>query len=391
MKRRIRWIGAVLALGMLLPSCGQAGDADVQTSGLSAQESVTVSETGVPESTPDISQYVIVRPDDDSGLVGMMQTIRARIKQMTGAEILPANELMLPGKTAPECEILLGETVRDMSKQVYASLEMGEYAVVREGNRIVIAGRGNEPLEAAVKYFFANYFADGALTFPAETEYRAVYEYDTFYDVLVGKTINVLGDSYVSPSSLEDGKIWPQLLAEKYEMNYRNYGKGGNGLASPEATGTPMVTRYKEMSKNADIVFVVGGRNDYNHSYPVGKVGDTTTDTFCGALSVLIDGLREKYPNSLILFSTSFYVNEDMKAYTDATLAVCQSKGIPCFHAADQSLSGVRMNDSSFRSRYCVKPNDVSHLNADGMKLVFPAYEKFIGEQAEKYFGQVAE
>ena len=380
------FVSAVLLFALLLPSCGQAQASET----METQEHTGTSETvAVPEvAVQDISPYVIVRPDGDVGLLTMMQSIRARIKNITGVEILPANELMMPGKSAPECEILLGETVREQSRQVYASLALGEYAVVREGKRIIIAGRGNEPLEAAVKYFFTNYFADGALVFPEETEYRAAYEYDAFYEVLVGKTINVMGDSYVSPTSLDDGKIWPQLLAEKYAMNYRNYGKGGNGIASPEATGTPMVSRYHEMNSKADIVFVVGGRNDYNKSYPVGKVGDTTTDTFCGALSVLIDGLRAKYPNTLILFSTSWYVNEDMKAYTDATLAVCQSKGIPCFHAADQSLSGVRMNDSSFRSRYCIKPTDVSHLNADGMKLVLPAFEKFIGEQAELYFGQ---
>lgn len=379
----------ILLIFVLLPSCGQSGNQNISDTSATTEYAGESEPESLPEvAAQDISQYVIVRPDDDAGLVSVMQSIRARIKNITGVEINPANELTLPGRSAPEYEILLGETVREQSKQVYASLALGEYAVVRDGNRIVIAGRGNEPLEAAVNYFFANYFADGALVFPEAAEYRAAYEYDAFYDVLVGKTINVMGDSYVSPSSLDDGKIWPQLLAEKYEMNHRNYGQGGNGVVSPEATGTPMVKRYTQMNNNADIVFVVGGRNDYNKSYPVGKVGDTTTDTFCGALSVLIDGLREKYPNSLILFSTSWYVNEDMKAYTDATLAVCESKGIPCFHAADQSLSGVRMNDSSFRSRYCVKPSDVSHLNADGMKLVLPAYEKFIGEQAEMYFGQ---
>ena len=107
---------------------------------------------------------------------------------------------------------------------------------------------------------------------------------------------------------------------------------------------------------------------------------------YCGALAVLIDGLRAKYPDSLILFSTSWYVNDDMKAYTDATLAVCEAKGIPCYNAADPSRSGVMMYQPSFRSQYCVKPNDVSHLNAAGMNLVLPKFEAFIAEEAAKYF-----
>ena len=281
---------------------------------------------------------------------------------------------------------MLGETRRALSKDLYESLPLGGYAVVYRDGKIAIAGRGEEPLQAAVNYFIDHYFVNRVFTIPEQTDFRAEYKYEQFYDVLVGKSINVLGDSYVSDGSLDDGKIWPQLLAEKYDMNYRSYGKGGNAIGSTAASGTPMVTRYREMRGGVDIVFVIGGRNDYNQKFPIGQVGDTTADTLCGATALLIDGLREKYPDSLILFSTSWYVNEDMKAYTDATLAVCEAKGIPCFHAADQKLSGVYMDQAGFRSTYCIKPGDVSHLNAAGMRLVMPKFEQFIAEEAEKFF-----
>lgn len=381
--KHIRRFAAMLALLLLLPSCGaeRSTQTAVQTTTQAPQTQSTA------PAVQDISSYVIVRPDGDVGTLSVMQDMRARIERITGVSIAPANELLMPGRPAPACEILLGETRREMSQQVYASLALGEYAVVRDGSRIVIAGQGDEPLAAAVDYFFTHYFADGALVFPAQSEHRAVYEYEQYYEVLEGKIIHVLGDSYVSPASLKDGKIWPQLLADKYGMEHRNYGQSGNAIAAEAATGVPMVTRYAQMRNDADIVFVIGGRNDYNQRYPVGAVGDTTADTFCGALSLLLDGLREKYPDSLILFSTSWYVNADMKAYTDATLAVCEQKGIPCFHAADGSLSGVHMDQPTFRARYCVADNDVSHLNAAGMRLVLPAFERFIGEQAAAFFG----
>jgi hypothetical protein len=38
------------------------------------------------------------------------------------------------------------------------------------------------------------------------------------------------------------------------------------------------------------------------------------------------------------------------------------------------------MTDASFRAKYCMKPTDISHLNADGMKLVLPYFEKFIAD-----------
>ena len=373
---------ALLCIGFLT-SCGT--QAAVETTVPVSETTADVTEESIP--TPEISQFIITRPDGEDSYLTLMNSLRASIKRMSGVELSPASDLIIPNRKEPEFEILLGKTRRALSQELYDSLPLGGYAVVYRDGKVAIAGRGDEPLEAAVEYFMNHYFVDRVFTIPEQTDFRAEYPYKNFYSVLEGKSINVMGDSYVSAGSLEDGKIWPALLAEKYEMDYRSYGKGGNGIVSPLATGTPMVTRYREMRNNVDIVFVVGGRNDYNHSYPVGQVGDTTTETFCGALSVLIDGLREKYPSSLILFSTSWYVNADMKAYTDATLAVCEMKGIPCFNAADQSLSGVYMDQSGFRSTYCIKPTDVSHLNAAGMKLVFPKFEKFIAEEAEKFFG----
>ena len=373
---------ALLCIGFLT-SCGT--QAAVETTVPVSETTADVTEESIP--TPEISQFIITRPDGEDSYLTLMNSLRASIKRMSGVELSPASDLIIPNRKEPEFEILLGKTRRALSQELYDSLPLGGYAVVYRDGKVAIAGRGDEPLEAAVEYFMNHYFVDRVFTIPEQTDFRAEYPYKNFYSVLEGKSINVMGDSYVSAGSLEDGKIWPALLAEKYEMDYRSYGKSGNGIVSPLATGTPMVTRYREMRNNVDIVFVVGGRNDYNHSYPVGQVGDTTTETFCGALSVLIDGLREKYPSSLILFSTSWYVNADMKAYTDATLAVCEMKGIPCFNAADQSLSGVYMDQSGFRSTYCIKPTDVSHLNAAGMKLVFPKFEKFIAEEAEKFFG----
>lgn len=373
---------AALCLAALTSCGGEPTETDVTTQSETVGE--TAAETEAP--APDLSQYVLVRPDGADEYLTVFNSLRAQIKRLSGVELTPSSDLVIANRQPPEFEILLGKTRRELSQNLYDSLPNGGYAVVCENGKIAIAGRGDEPLAAAVEYFMEHYFDGREFTLPEELDFRAEYRYEQYYPVLEGKSINVMGDSYVSAVSLPDGKIWPQLLAEKYELDYRSYGQSGNAIASPAASGTPMVQRYTQMRNDVDIVFVVGGRNDYNQNYPVGKVGDTSTDTYCGALAVLIDGLRAKYPDSLILFSTSWYVNDDMKAYTDATLAVCEAKGIPCYHAADPSQSGVMMYQPSFRSQYCVKPNDVSHLNAAGMKLVLPKFEKFIAEEAAKHF-----
>ena len=43
------------------------------------------------------------------------------------------------------------------------------------------------------------------------------------------------------------------------------------------------------------------------------------------------------------------------------------------------------MDDRDFRIKYCIKPDDVSHLNDEGMNYVLPKIEKFIAEEYVKY------
>lgn len=376
---------AALALSLLMIAAVFTACGDSSNPNLTVDTTGTQTEATLP--VPELSRFVLTRPEKGSAIITMLQTLHAKIKEKTGLELKLGDDFVLPGKIdEPEYEILLGKVDREVSRAVYGKLEKGGYAVVRTEKKIIIAGDGQRPLQAALEYFLTNYLGENGLVYPAETEYYAVYHYDYYNDVLCEKTINLLGDSYIAGESLSVDETWGGILADKYGMTLNRYGKGGNGLASPEASGTPMYLRYTEMKNDADIVFVVGGRNDYNKRYPVGSVGDTAADSFCGALSILIDGLREKYPNALILFSTPWYVNEEMKAYSDAMLAVCAQKQIPCFNAADQTLSGVYMNDSAFRAKYCMQANDVSHLNADGMALYFPAVEQFIAEEAEAFW-----
>ena len=68
---------------------------------------------------------------------------------------------------------------------------------------------------------------------------------------LYGKKINVLGDSYVYNHKEPKENTWHAKIAEKYKMVYRNYGKNGNGIVTPKASGEPLVTRYKMMDKDA--------------------------------------------------------------------------------------------------------------------------------------------
>ncbi len=211
------------------------------------------------------------------------------------------------------------------------------------------------------------------------------------YDNLKGLRVNLLGDSYLAGHTLEnaDKLVWPALLAHKYGWELTNCAQNG----SPVSTGTDityaesMVDNINKMPYNSpDIVIFDGGRNDYNKNVSLGTVDSRDTATFMGALNVVIDGLERKYPDATLIFTTVWNfsgtnsIGLTAESYAMAALRVCEARGVYVFLACMPGVSGVDMSSKEFRAQYCLTPNDVSHLNVDGMKLVMPTYERFISE-----------
>lgn len=207
-----------------------------------------------------------------------------------------------------------------------------------------------------------------------------------YYDILEGKTFTVIGDSYLAGSGISEKLVWASLLAKKYNMVYHNYAIGGSTVSNYVTNHNPMVDRYGVMiQNNPDIVFVEGGRNDYNCNVPIGTLSDTSTKTMMGATRYLLTKIREKYPNAVIIAMTCWDTGNRQNElgficsdYADAMLEVCTDMGIPCIDASDQNAMGVYMTDPLFRAEYCIAENDVSHLNEKGMKKVLPVFEQYI-------------
>ena len=207
--------------------------------------------------------------------------------------------------------------------------------------------------------------------------------------VLNGLKVNLIGDSYLQGHTLDPSLVWVSLLSEKYSWTLTNYAKSGNMLSTfGNADQHPVVTRYGQMSDNhPDVVILSGGRNDYNHSVPIGENDSMDQATFKGALNTLFAGLKKKYPDAMLVFTTvwNFPDTNDGTTltyldYAKATEEICAAHGVYCFKAYDPSVSGVDMRNAEFRAAYCLDPGDISHLNASGMKLVMPEYENFLAE-----------
>lgn len=147
--------------------------------------------------------------------------------------------------------------------------------------------------------------------------------------------INFLGDSITEgwgASSPEKGFV--TLVGNSLKCEVRNYGIGGTRLAIKEEPSLePRFDLYygervKDMDKDADLVFVFGGTNDYGHGdAPFGEFGDKDPHTFYGAVDYLINQLLLYYKKEQIIFILPLYrLNEDnpygdgSKLYPDKTL-----------------------------------------------------------------------
>ena len=130
---------------------------------------------------------------------------------------------------------------------------------------------------------------------------------------LFGKKVNFLGDSITEGSGVSDipNCRYDNRLKMQFSLTTNNYGIGGTRLAhQTHASEKPrwdlcFCGRAYNLDPTADLTVVYGGVNDYLHGdAPFGEEGDTTPDTFVGAVYFLMNLLKTEYPTQKIVFMT---------------------------------------------------------------------------------------
>lgn len=132
---------------------------------------------------------------------------------------------------------------------------------------------------------------------------------------LTNKTVCFLGDSITyGHSASAPEKCYVSLFAAAHpEASVLNFGISGTCIAKHYFPKKGMdrknfITRLAEMPEHADLICVFGGTNDYGHGdAPMGKFGDTESDTFYGALYALSLALINKYPTARIVYFTPLH------------------------------------------------------------------------------------
>lgn len=193
--------------------------------------------------------------------------------------------------------------------------------------------------------------------------------------ILYGKTMNIIGDSYVANNGQPVADTWHYKIANNNKMAYRNYGVNGNCLVADGGSGTKVIDRLDEMDNEADYILVVGGKNDYNQQMAISE--------FSTQLASLIKKVVQKYQGKNVCFFTPWpdqgpaMVNPiALHEYADAIEEQCGLLGVPCFNSSKHS--GIATYNAQFRAKYFQTADDVSHLNAAGHNLFINKAQRFL-------------
>ena len=208
---------------------------------------------------------------------------------------------------------------------------------------------------------------------------------------LKGKSIHFMGDSITQGIGVAaKEQIYCNILKEKYGLKAaNNYGIEGTRIAQyigrdPRPYGNAFVDRFQEMDKEADAVVVFGGTNDFGHgNTPMGTFGDHTPKTFYGALSILMRGLIERYPEIPIIFMTPLHRRNELERsvltghvfrdYVQAIRIMAEYYSLPVVDL--YAGVGIQPNIPSQKVLYCP---DGLHPNAAGHEKIAAMLASFL-------------
>ncbi len=123
-------------------------------------------------------------------------------------------------------------------------------------------------------------------------------------------SIACLGDSITEASNLDSMEgyrqySYPTRLGEILgAKSVLNLGIGGSSIG--RYWDKAFVERYQEIPRDTDLIIVMGGTNDgfCLNQEDLGTLEERKADTFIGDLDELMRGLKQDYPDAVIVFAT---------------------------------------------------------------------------------------
>lgn len=163
---------------------------------------------------------------------------------------------------------------------------------------------------------------------------------------LRGKKIVFLGDSITQGAgATNEENVYLEVCAKKLGAKAVNFGVGGTRIA-PQITPSAeafcdeyFLLRAKKMDKDADLVVVFGGTNDFGHGdAPFGCIGDKDPATFCGAYDALIEYLMATYGKEKLIIVYPLRRRNETATNGDGSKAE-GSKPLAEYHDAEKAIA----------------------------------------------------
>ena len=148
--------------------------------------------------------------------------------------------------------------------------------------------------------------------------------------ILEGKKIAFLGASIERGAYLNDeNTCYSAIIRDSIDWaTFSNHSVPGSRIGEyigpdPKRIKGSFLERYPQMPDGMDIVVVSGGSNDFGiGNAPIGEYLDNDPYTFCGAVNLLFDGLRRKYPDATIVILLPLHRRDENRpnVYSGAVL-----------------------------------------------------------------------
>jgi lysophospholipase L1-like esterase len=210
-----------------------------------------------------------------------------------------------------------------------------------------------------------------------------------------GIKINFLGDSITQGVGADKQENrYTDVVQKLTGATVNNYGISGTRIARQVKPYNEMfdnndfIKRVETMDKDADIVFIFGGTNDYGHGdAPIGTPEDRDIYTFYGAMHTLCKRLLELYPGKPVVIMTPLHrLNEEnvgldrngnekapLKTYVDIIREVAEIYSLPVLDL--YKTSGMQPSVDIIRERFMP---DGLHPSTEGHALLAKKIVSFI-------------
>ena len=216
----------------------------------------------------------------------------------------------------------------------------------------------------------------------------------------------VIGDS-ITEHNFRTMYNYHDYIAKELGITVINCGISGSGYKvhdiddAYDANIPPFYKRiqgYAEAGYNPDVITIFGGINDLMFSGKnMGEITDTTADTWFGAAYMLVENIKQYFPNVpyAIMSPLPAYAMNTSGVYADFNPSdktnkeyifvqkmeeFCDYYSIPFLNQYNKT--GFRPWEEAFRERFTKYRTtalaDGLHPNADGHRLIYPKIREFL-------------